>query len=314
MSATMQSIRQQAFGGPEVLRLAEVERPVPLPTEMLVRVRAVGVNPVEAVIRSGQFPLLGQPPFILGWDISGVVEDIEPGVTRFQPGDEVYGMPFFPRGASAYAEYVAAPSRQLARKPAGLSHAEAAALPLAGLTAWQALVDTAQVTAGQRVLIHGAGGGVGHLAVQIAKARGAHVTGTASAAKHDFVASLGADELVDYRATDFAEHVGSVDVVLDTIGGDTARRSIGVLRPGGLLVTIVDRRDADLATRTETAGRRFAGLSVEPDYPALEALAELAESGKLRVHLQTILGLAEAAKAHELLESGSVAGKVALTI
>ena len=118
MSATMQSIRQQAFGGPEVLRLAEVERPVPLPTEMLVRVRAVGVNPVEAVIRSGQFPLLGKPPFILGWDISGVVEDIEPGVTRFQPGDEVYGMPFFPRAASAYAEYVAAPSRQLARKPA----------------------------------------------------------------------------------------------------------------------------------------------------------------------------------------------------
>jgi NADPH:quinone reductase-like Zn-dependent oxidoreductase len=138
MSETMQSIRQQAFGGPEVLQLAEVERPVPLPTEMLVRVRAVGVNPVEAVIRSGQFPLLGKPPFILGWDISGVVEDIEPGVTRFQPGDEVYGMPFFPRAASAYAEYVAAPSRQLARKPAGLSHAEAAALPLAGLTAWQA--------------------------------------------------------------------------------------------------------------------------------------------------------------------------------
>jgi NADPH:quinone reductase-like Zn-dependent oxidoreductase len=297
MSATMQSIRQQAFGGPEVLRLAEVNRPVPLPTEMLVRVRAVGVNPVEAVIRSGQFPLLGQPPFILGWDISGVVEDIEPGVTRFQPGDEVYGMPFFPRAASAYAEYVAAPSRQLARKPAGLSRVEAAALPLAGLTAWQALVDTAQVTAGQRVLIHGAGGGVGHLAVQIAKARGAHVTGTASAAKPDFAA-----------------HVDSVDVVLDTIGGDTAQRSIGVLRPGGLLVTIVGRRDADLATRTKTAGRRFAGLSVEPDYPALEALADLAESGKLRVHLQATLSLAEAAKAHELLESGSVTGKIALTI
>jgi NADPH:quinone reductase-like Zn-dependent oxidoreductase len=314
MSATMLSIRQQAFGGPEVLRLTEVERPVPLPTEVLVRVRAVGVNPVEAVIRSGQFPLLGEPPFILGWDISGVVEDVEPGVTRFQPGDEVYGMPFFPRAASAYAEYVAAPSRQLARKPAGLSHAEAAALPLAGLTAWQALVDTARVAAGQRVLIHGAGGGVGHLAVQIAKARGAHVLGTASAAKHDFVASLGAEELIDYRASDFAAQVDGVDVVLDTIGGDTARRSIGVLRPGGLLVTIVGRRDVDLAARTKTAGRRFAGLSVEPDYPALEALADLAESGKLRAHLQATLGLAEAPKAHELLESGSVTGKIALTI
>jgi len=158
-----------------------------------------------------------------------------------------------------------------------LSHAEAAALPLAGLTAWQALVDTAQVAAGQRVLIHGAGGGVGHLAVQIAKARGAHVIGTASAAKHDLVASLGADELIDYRATDFTALVDGVDVVLDTIGGDIARRSIGVLHPGGLLVTIVDRRDVDLAARTRTAGRRFAGLSVEPDYPALEALAKYYE-------------------------------------
>ena len=314
MSASMRSVRQLAFGGPEVLQLTEVERPVPLATEVLVRVRAVGVNPVEAMIRSGQFPLLGQPPFILGWDLCGVVEDMEPGVTRFQPGDEVYGMPFFPRAAGAYAEYVAAPSRQLARKPAGLSHAEAAALPLAGLTAWQALVDTAQVTAGQRVLIHGAGGGVGHLAVQIAKARGAHVIGTASAVKHDFVASLGADELIDYRAADFAEQVDGVDVVLDTIGGDNARRSIGVLRPGGLLVTIVGRRDVDLAASTRTAGRRFAGLSVEPDYPGLEALADLAESGKLRVHLQATLDLAAAAKAHELLESGSVTGKIALTV
>jgi NADPH:quinone reductase-like Zn-dependent oxidoreductase len=175
-------------------------------------------------------------------------------------------------------------------------------------------VDTAQVAAGQRVLIHGAGGGVGHLAVQIAKARGAHVIGTASAAKHDLVASLGADELIDYRATDFAAHVDGVDVVLDTIGDDIARRSIGVLHPGGLLVTIVGRRDVDLAARTRTAGRRFAGLSVEPDYPALEALADLAESGKLRVHLQATLDLAEAAKAHELLESGSVTGKIALTL
>jgi NADPH:quinone reductase-like Zn-dependent oxidoreductase len=292
LSATIHAIRQQAFGGPEVLEFTEVDRPVPLPTEVLVRVRAVGVNPVEAMIRSGRFPLLGEPPFILGWDVCGMVADIEPGVTRLRPGDDVYGMPFFPRPANAYAEYVAAPSRQLALKPVSLSHAEAAALPLAGLTAWQALVDTAQVAAGQRVLIHGAGGGVGHLAVQIAKARGAYVIGTASAAKHDLIASLGADELIDYRATDFAAHVDGVDVVLDTIGGEVARRSIGVLRRGGLLVTIVGRRDVDLAVRTEAAGRRFAGVSAEPDYPALEALADLAESGKLRVHLQATLSLA----------------------
>ena len=268
---------------------------------------------MEPIIRSGQFPLIGQPPFILGWDISGVIEDLE-GVTRFDVGDEVYGMPFFPRAASAYAEYVTAPSRQLARKPASLSHAEAAALPLAGLAAWQSLADTAQLAAGQRVLIHGAGGGVGHLAVQIAKARGAYVVGTASAAKHDFVRSLGADEVIDYQASDFASVARDMDVVLDSVGGDIARRSIGVLRPGGLLVTIVGRRDVDLAARTRAAGRRFAGISVEPDYPGLEALAQLADSGKLGVHLQAILPLAEGAKAHELLESGHTTGKIALTI
>ncbi|HEX9537357.1 MAG TPA: NADP-dependent oxidoreductase [Streptosporangiaceae bacterium] len=313
MPQRMRAILQQAFGGPEVLQLAQVDRPAPLATEVLVRVTAVGVNPVEPIIRSGQFPLIGQPPFILGWDISGVIEDLE-GVTRFDVGDEVYGMPFFPRAASAYAEYVTAPSRQLARKPASLSHAEAAALPLAGLAAWQSLADTAQLAAGQRVLIHGAGGGVGHLAVQIAKARGAYVVGTASAAKHDFVRSLGADEVIDYQASDFASVARDMDVVLDSVGGDIARRSIGVLRPGGLLVTIVGRRDVDLAARTRAAGRRFAGISVEPDYPGLEALAQLADSGKLGVHLQAILPLAEGAKAHELLESGHTTGKIALTI
>src|ERR1700738_1993607 len=208
MPERMRAVLQQAFGGPEVLELAEVDRPVPLATEVLVRVKALGVNPVEAIIRSRQSPRIGQPPFILGWDVSGVVEDLEPGVTRFEPGDEVYGMPFFPRAASAYAQYVTAPSRQLARKPPGLSHAEPAALPLPGRTAWQSLVDTARLAAGQRVLIHRAGGGVGHLAVQIAKARGAYVVGTASSAKHELVRSLGADELIDHQTYDFAAGVG----------------------------------------------------------------------------------------------------------
>src|SRR5881409_3589324 len=277
---TMRAIRQQTLGGPEVLELVEVPRPEAGPTEVLVRVVAAGVNPVDWKTRAmGGF--LGQPPFTVGWDVAGVVEEVGVGVARFALGDRVFGMPRFPREAAAYAEYVTSPSRQLARIPDGLGDVEAAALPLAGLTAWQALVETADVQPGQRVLVLGAAGGVGHLAVQIAKARGAHVIGTASAAKHDFVASLGAEELIDYRAPDFAAHVDGVDVVLDTIGGDIARRSIGVLHPGGLLVTIVGRRDVDLAARTRTAGRRFAGLSVEPDYPALEVLADLAESGRL---------------------------------
>lgn len=314
MNARMHAVVQRSFGGPEVLELTEVDRPVPLATEVLVRVRAVGLNPVEAVVRSGAFPLLGPPPFILGWDVSGVVEDLEPGVTRFQVGDEVFGMPFFPRPANAYAEFVAAPSRQLVRKPAGLDHVRAAALPLAGLTAWQSLVDTARVEAGQRVLIHAAGGGVGHLAVQIAKSRGAFVIGTASAGKHEFLRDLGCDEVVDHRTTDFADVVRDVDVVLDGVGGETARRSIDVLVPGGLLVTIVGRRDTDLAARTETAGRRFAGISVEPDYPGLQALADLAGAGKLRVHVQQTLPLAEAAAAHTILQRGGTTGKLVLTV
>jgi NADPH:quinone reductase-like Zn-dependent oxidoreductase len=314
MSTLMKAIVQKSFGGPEVLEATEVERPVPLATEVLVKVQAVGTNPVEAFIRGGHFPLLGEPPFILGWDVSGVVEDLEPGVTRFEVGDEVYGMPFFPRAGNAYAECVAAPSRQLARKPAGLDHVQAAALPLAGLTAWQSLVDTADVRPGQRVLIHAAGGGVGHLAVQIAKARGAHVIGTASAEKADFVRDLGADEVVDYRKVDFAEAVRDVDVVLDTVGGDTARRSIEVLRPDGLLVTIVGRRDFELAAQTRAAGRRFAGIAVEPDHVGLEALTELVEAGKLRVHVDQTFALEDAAKAHRVLESGRVQGKIVLTV
>ncbi|MFF3695512.1 NADP-dependent oxidoreductase [Streptomyces sp. NPDC002221] len=308
----MRAIVQQTFGGPEVLTLAEVERPTPLPTEILVRVKAIGVNPVEAIIRGGAFPMLGEPPFVLGWDVSGVVEHVVPGTSRFQEGDEVFGMPLFPRAAGAYAEFVAAPSRHFAHKPASLSHAQAAAVPLAGLTAWQSLVEVGQVGPGQRVLIHAGGGGVGHLAIQIAKARGAHVITTASAAKHAFLRGLGADEVIDYRTADFAEAVGDVDTVLELIGGDYADRSLRTLRPGGLLVTAVARADAELAARTRAAGFRFAGVSVEPDHGGLEALADLVEKGQLRPHVDRTLPLEEAAAAHELIEAGHVTGKLIL--
>lgn len=310
----MRAVSQDTFGDPSVLHTVEVPKPTPLPSEVLVRVHATGINPVDAMVRSGAFPMLGQPPFVLGWDISGVVEEVVPGVTRFEVGDEVYGMPFFPRAGNGYAEYVAVPSRQLARKPAAIDHDHAAALPLAGLTAWQALTDTAKVTEGDRVLIHAGGGGVGHLAVQIAKARGAHVVATASAAKHDFVLSLGADEVVDYRTVDVSRTVRAMDVVLDTVGGPVGRRSLDSLRPGGLLVTIVDRTDAELRDATIAAGRRFAGVTVEPDYPGLEALAALVEAGKLRPYVEHSLALEEAGKAHELIESGRTQGKIVLKV
>ncbi len=202
----MRSVRQSTVGGPEVLELVEVPRPAPGPTEVLVRVAAAGVNPVDWKVRArGGF--LGEPPFTVGWDVAGEVEEVGFGVTRFAPGDRVFGMPRFPREAAAYSEYVTSPSRQLARIPENVSDIEAAALPLAGLTAWQALVETADVQPGQRVLILAAAGGVGHLAVQIAKARGAYVLGTARAAKHAFLRELGVDEAIDYTQVDVAERV-----------------------------------------------------------------------------------------------------------
>ncbi|SOD91396.1 NADP-dependent oxidoreductase [Streptomyces sp. Ag109_G2-15] len=313
----MRAITQKTFGGPEVLELVDdAPKPAPGPTQVLVRVRATSVNPVELFVRSGAFPLLGEPPFVLGWDISGVVEQVDPGVHRFKVGDEVYGMPYFPAAAGANAEYLVAPARQLARKPAGISHEEAAALPLVGLTAWHALVEIAQLRPGQRVLIHGAGGGLGHIAVQLAKHLGAEVVGTASAGKHDFLRGLGADQLIDYRTQDYAEVLQDtpVDVVLETLGSGNAERSFGVLRQGGVLVTAVERTSTTLPELAEQSGVRFAAVGVEPDPAGLEALTELVEAGKLRVHLQQVFPLEKLAEAHEVLAAGGVQGKLAITV
>lgn len=313
MSALMRAVTQHAFGGPDVLEPADLPRPRPGLNEVLVRVHAAGVNPIDGLVRSGTLPLLGAPPFTVGWDVCGVVVETAPGVTRFAVGDEVYGMPYIPRAAAAYAEYAVAPSRQLARKPATVDHRTAAGLPLAGLTAWQALADTGLVGAGTRVLVHGGAGGVGHLAVQIAKARGAEVIATASTAKCGFVRELGADQVIDYRTRDFTSEVKDVDVVLDAVGGDTAARSLDVLRPGGALVTIVEMRNADLAGRAEARGLSFHGVTAEPDHTGLTALADLVDSGRLRPHIAHALPLPRAAEAHRLLEAGAHPGKLVLT-
>jgi NADPH:quinone reductase-like Zn-dependent oxidoreductase len=307
----MRAIRQQSFGGPEVLQLVDVDRPEPGPTEVLVRVRAAGVNPVDWKCRAAP-GFLKAPPFTLGWDVSGVVEAVAVGVNRFATGDEVFGMPRFPREAGAYAEYVTAPSRQLARKPARLSHVEAAGLPLAGLTAWQILVETADVRPGQRVLVTAAGGGVGHLAVQVAKARGAYVIGTARRAKHRFLRGLGADEVIDYTATDVAGATGDLDLVIDLLGGQSSVRAVPMLRPGGLLVPVT-RGDPAIDTAAAGHGVRVARFLVEPDRAGLEGLAALVDAGQLRVEIDTVLPLADAAKAHELGETGRTRGKIVLT-
>jgi NADPH:quinone reductase-like Zn-dependent oxidoreductase len=313
MGGRMQAIRQESFGDPGVLRLVEVDRPEPIGTEVLVRVRAAGVNPVDWKTRAGN-GLLRSLPLTVGWDVSGVVKSTGVGVTRFAPGDEVFGMPWFPREAGAYAQYVTAPSRQFARKPARLRHVEAAGLGLAGLTAWQVLVDTAKIQPGQRVLVSAAAGGVGHLAVQIAKAHGAYVVGTAQAAKHDFLRGLGVDEVIDYTQVDPAQTTGDLDVVFDPVAGPNAGGWLPAIRPGGLLVAFGAGGHRTLPAAAAQRGVRVAAVLVEPDGHGLEALAGLVESGQLRVELQTTLPLAQAAKAHELGEQGRTRGKIVLTV
>lgn len=306
----MRAIVVSQWGGPEVLTETELDRPEPSFGEVLVRVHAAGVNPVDWKTRATGVLISWAPLPAVGWDVSGTVEAVGPGVTLFQPGDEVFGMPRFPHQAGAYAEYVTAPARHFTRKPAALDHVQAAALPLASLTAWQALTDTAELRAGQRVLVHAAAGGVGHFAVQIAKALGAYVIGTASAAKHDLVRSLGADEMIDYRTTAFEDVVSDVDVVIDGFGGDYGVRSLKVLRPGGHLITLSspDQVPAD------AAGFRTGWTLVEPDYAGLRAVAALVEEGKLRPLVDTVLPLSEAAKAHEIGELGRTTGKIVLTV
>ncbi|ONI74073.1 NADPH:quinone reductase [Kribbella sp. ALI-6-A] len=314
----MRAVVQHTLGGPEVLSVQQQPRPEPLPTEVRVKVHAAGINPVDWKTRAGagMAGVLGEPPFILGWDVSGVVEKVGFGVTTLREGDEVYGMPWFPRAAGGYAEYVTAPARQFARKPSTVSHEQAAAVPLAALTAWQALVDTAHVESGQRVLIHAAAGGVGHLAVQFAKHLGAYVVGTARANNHEWLTKLGADEVIDYAAVRFEEVVSDVDVVVDLVGDlhDTSTRSLDALRPGGLLVAVPAGVSPELAAATEAKGRRVTPFLVEPDGPALAAIGVLIDSGEVMVEVEEAFELEQVAAAHLRGESNRTRGKLVLRL
>jgi NADPH:quinone reductase-like Zn-dependent oxidoreductase len=299
------SVRQHTLGGPEVLVLEEVPTPEPGPTEVLVRIAAAGVNPVDWKVRAAG-GLIGDPPFTVGWDVSGTVEAVGYGVTWLAPGDRVFGMPRFPREAACYAEYVVSPSRQLALVPDELDDVAAASIPLAGLTAWQSLVETARVGEGSRVLVLGAAGGVGHFAVQIAKSRGAWVAGTSSPEKHDFVRGLGADEAL---AKDEPVSAGDVDVVLDAVGGEVGIDALPALRDGGVVVTVSASAVAGL--REAAGGRvRVEGILVEPDRMGMEALA----AAGLRPHVEATFPLAEAGAAHALGEQGRTRGKIVLTL
>jgi NADPH:quinone reductase-like Zn-dependent oxidoreductase len=318
-SPSMRAISQDAFGEPEVLRLVDTPRPQPLPTEVLVRVVSAGVNPVDVKTRAGGgvASMLGEPPFILGWDVSGVIDQVGFGVHTLKVGDEVYGMPWFPRAASAYAEYVTAPARQFALKPATVSHDQAAAVPLAGLTAWQSLVDAANVQAGQRVLIHAAAGGVGHLAVQFAKHLGAHVIGTARTAKHEWLRTLGADELIDYTTTRFEDVARDVDVVIDLIGDEqdnTSTRSLDTLRANGHLVAVPSGVSPALLALAQSRGVRASVYLVEPDGAGLTRIARLIDEKEVHIEVEDVLPLERAATAHHRIAEGRTRGKLVLRV
>ncbi len=305
---TMKAVRIHTYGGPEVLRYEDAPRPVPAAGEVLIKIHAAAVNPADWKIRAGYLKdmLKYHLPLIPGWDAAGVIEDVGVGVTRLKRGDEVYTRPDISRDGT-YAEYIAVRESEVALKPKSLDHVHAAAIPLAGLTAWQALFDAGGLSEGQRVLIHAAAGGVGSFAVQLAKWKGAYVIGTASASNHAFLRGLGADETVDYRTVRFEDEVRDVDMVLDAMAGETQKRSWKTLKPGGILVSILGLEDPP-------TGVRHAQVFVQPNAKQLSEIAMLVDTGKLRAIVETVLPLAEAHRAQEINEAGHTRGKIVLRV
>ncbi|MCR2812619.1 NADP-dependent oxidoreductase [Microbacterium sp. zg.Y1090] len=315
----MKAVVYDAPGTADVLRLAEVAVPAPVLSELLVRVVAAGVNPIDAKTRSGGGATAGIPsyPSTLGFDFSGVVVKAPYESHPLAPGTEVYGMVPFPRSGGTYAEYVVVPSLSVARKPASLSHAEAAGVPLAALTAWGLVVETAHAHEGQRILIHAGSGGVGHFAVQLASYFGAHVTATGSAANLPWLRELGASVAIDYATTRFEDVVSDVDVVIDLVGNvhdDTGSRSLSVLRRGGLYVLVPTGGWPGYAEAAAAAGLRATSYKVIPDGGVLSTLGRLLESGSIRVFLDRVFDLGEAAAAHRELERGHTRGKSVLQV
>jgi NADPH:quinone reductase-like Zn-dependent oxidoreductase len=308
----MKAVRIHNYGGPEVLQYEGAPRPKPGKGEVLIRVHAAGVNPIDWKVRAGYMKdfIPHSFPLILGWDVSGVIEEVGPNVSRFKKGDEVYSLPDHTRNG-AYAEYIVVRESEVALKPNALHHVRAAAVPLAALTASQALFDTGQLQPEQSVLIHGAAGGVGHFAVQLAKWKGAHVVGTASAKNHEMLYKLGADELIDYTTQRFEDVTRNIDVVLDTIGGDTQERSWQVLKKGGVLVSLVQPPSENKAKEHGVRGIR---LGVRPNGQELVEIAKIVDAGKLVPVIDRILPLSEARRAHELSQSGHTRGKIVLRV
>lgn len=304
----MYAVRVHEYGDPHTLQYEAAPRPEPAVDELLVGVHAAGVNPVDASSRRGQFskyPL----PWIPGWDLSGTVEAVGESVTGFEVGDAIYGLVRFPDAGNAYAEYAAVPADEIVAKPDALTHIEAAGVPLVGLTAWQALFEKGDLDAGDRVLIHAAAGGVGHIAVQLAHWRGAHVIGTASGYNEEFLYEVGVDEFVNYRQMDLEAEVDEVDLIIYPMPGEIQATSFDVLKEGGTIVSLRDEPSEDRAQAHGVHGRH---LLVHPDAHALAELSELIDAGDVTPTITTTRPLAEAQAAHEEIEAEHARGKTVL--
>jgi len=309
--AKMKAVCIQSFGGPEALQVRKIERPEPAVDEVLIKVRAASVNPVDYKTREGHYPPVQEQdlPQVLGRDIAGVVVGRGAEVTEFHEGDEVFVM--LDRGTGGYAEYVSVKADLCAPKPATLDYAEAAAVPLAAITAWQGLFDHGHLESGQRVLIHGGAGGVGHFAIQLAKARGAFVSTTVSAQDKEFVRGLGADQAIDYKGERFEELVSDVDLVLDLVAGETQQRSWAVLKDGGTMVSTL-AKPSD--TEAQAHHAHAMNYVAHPDALELRAIADLIDDGKLRPVVEATFPLEEAATAQRQLEREHVPGKLVLEV
>jgi NADPH:quinone reductase-like Zn-dependent oxidoreductase len=307
----MKAIQMHAFGGPEVLEFEDIARPEPKPDEVLVKVHAASVNPVDWKIRKGGYPAVKQQdlPIVPGRDVAGEIVAVGHDVDRFSEGDAVYA--FLDTKHGGYEEYVAVQTGELALKPEGLDMTTAAGVPLAAITAWQGLFDHGGVHDGERVLIHGGAGGVGHFAIQFAKARGAWVATTVSADDLEFVRGLGADQAIDYKSERFEDVVEPVDVVFDLIGGETRDRSFKVLKKMGMLVSTLGEPDRKKA---EEYGVQVAGYLAQPNGQQLAEIARLIDAGQVRVEVRRVFPLSEAAKAQRSLEEEHGRGKVVLRV
>ena len=311
----MKAIVLKTPGGAENLVIQDMDKPAIKSGEILIHVKAISINPVDVKTRSGKGVygrIKDENPLVLGWDISGtVVESLD---AKFQIGDEVFGMINFPGHGRAYAEYVAAPASHLALKPQNISHEEAAAATLVALTAWQALVTNANVRKGQKVLIHAASGGVGHIAVQIAKYLGVTVVGTSSAKNKDFVLGLGADTHIDYRDYDWAVHPREFDFVLDTIGGDNLDHSLEVTREGGSIISIPTGLNEEVTSKAASKGIHGYFILVQSDGRDMEQIASLLEKEIIKPHISKTYSFDQIRDAHLQQETGRTVGKLIIKV